>query len=55
MTHITIKKQISEQMEALERTTRNAVRSKESANRYLTDLGLLNNKEEKSRENKKGK
>ena len=55
MTHITIKKQISEQMQALEHTTRNAVKSRESANQYLRDLGLINKKEEKSREIKKGK
>jgi len=55
MTHIAIKKQISEQMEALERTTRNAMKSKESANQYLSDLGLIHNKEGKRREIKKDK
>jgi hypothetical protein len=55
MTHIAIKKQISEQMEALDRTTRNDIKSKESANQYLRELGLINNKEDKRREIKKGK
>lgn len=55
MTDIAIKNQISEQMKALERTTRNAVKSKESANRYLRDLGLIQNKEKKPHVIKKGK
>jgi hypothetical protein len=55
MTDIAIKKQISEQMEALERTTRNAIKSKESANQYLKDLGLIQDKEKKQQVIKKGK
>lgn len=55
MTDIAIKKQISEQLAALERTTRDAIRSKESANRYLKDLGLIQDKEKKQQIIKKGK
>lgn len=55
MTDIAIKKQISEQLAALERTTRAAIKSKESANRYLKDLGLIQYKENKQQVIKKGK
>lgn len=44
MTDTAIKKQISEQIEALERTTRNAIKSRKSANLYLRNLGLINKK-----------
>jgi len=55
MTDIAIKKQISEQIAALDRITRDAIKSKESANRYLKDLGLIQEKEEKQFVAKKGK
>lgn len=55
MTDIAIKKQISEQMEALERTTRDAIKSKESANQYLKGLGLIDDKKEKLQVIKKDK
>ena len=54
MTEIAIKKQISEQMKALERTTRSAVKSKQSANNYLKELGLIH-KDEKQPQIKKCK
>ena len=47
MTDIAIKKQISDQLEALDRTTRDAIKSKESAQQYLKDLGLIQDKGEK--------
>lgn len=49
MTDIAIKKQISEQIAALDRVTRQALKSKESANQYLKDLGLVDAKEKKYR------
>lgn len=55
MTDTAIQKQISEQMKALERATRDAVKSKESANRYLRDLGLIQSNQEKRQVIKKGK
>lgn len=55
MTDIAIQKQISEQMKALERTTRDAVKSKESANQYLKDLGLIQRNQEKRQVIKKSK
>ena len=55
MTDTSIQKQISEQMKALERTTREAVKSKQSANRYLKDLGLIKGNQEKRQIIKKGK
>ena len=55
MTDTAIEKQISEQLQALERTTREAIKSKESANRYLKELGLLQDKEKKQPVIKKGK
>jgi hypothetical protein len=47
MTDIAIKKQISEQIAALGRVTKQALKSRESANQYLKDLGLVNDKREK--------
>ena len=47
MTDIAIKKQISEQIAALDRVTKQALKSRESANQYLKDLGLVNDKREK--------
>lgn len=49
MTDLEIKKQFSEQMKALERTTRNAVKSKESAIKYLKKLGLIQDNEKGQR------
>lgn len=47
MTDTAIKKQISEQIAALDRVTKQALKSRESANQYLKDLGLVNEKREK--------
>lgn len=55
MTDIAIKKQIAEQIAALERTTLNAIKSKKSANQYLKDLGLIDDKQKKLQITKKGK
>lgn len=60
MTDTAIQKQISDQMKALERTTRDAVKSKQSANQYLKDLGLIKGSKvkvnhEKHQITKKGK
>lgn len=55
MTDIAIKKQISEQIQALERTTREATKSKKSANQYLKELGLIQDTERKQPVIKKGK
>ncbi len=49
MTDIAIKKQISEQIAALEKTTLKAIKSKQSANQYLKELGLINNNETEQR------
>lgn len=55
MTDTATQKQISEQMRALERTTRDAVKSKQSANKYLKDLGLIKNNKKKLQISKKGR
>ncbi len=55
MTDRAIKKQILEQLEALERTTRSAIKSRKSANLNLRNLGLIKKKEGKQNPIKKGK
>jgi len=55
MTDIAIKKQISEQIAALDRTTANAVKSKKSANQYLRELGLIDVKGKEKQTTKKSK
>jgi len=55
MTDIAIKKQISEQIAALDRATTNAIKSKKSANRYLRELGLIGVKRKEKQTTKKGK
>ena len=52
MTDIATQKQISEQMRALERTTLDAVKSKQSANEYLKDLGLIQDNQVKGKQEK---
>jgi hypothetical protein len=41
MTHITIQKQIQEQIAALQNATANATKSKKAANKYLVDAGII--------------
>lgn len=55
MTDTAIKKQISEQIAALDRVTLNAIKSKKSANQYLKELGLIENNKEQKQVTKKSK
>ncbi len=52
MTQVAHQQQIKEQMEALDRITANATKSKEAATKYLIDAGIIEPSEDTQAEDK---